>query len=678
MKAQLKMLDLDFDWDREVTTCSPDYYKWTQWIFLKLHEEGLAYKKEAYVNWDPVDKTVLANEQVDSEGKSWRSGAIVEQKKLNQWFFKIRDFAPELLNTSGLDWPDTVKKMQHQWIGESQGTLVDFKVGSETLSVFTTRVDTIFGVTFLAISPDHHLNKSGIKSGDTGLKAVHPLTNKAIPVHVCDFVVSDFAQGAVMGVPAHDARDMTYAKENNLPIIQVIDEHNNLISSGEYTGMSILQASFGIASKLIMTGFGRPMNEYRIRDWLISRQRNWGCPIPIVNCPTCGPVPVQENSLPILHDSPIETLCPCGKGVTCKRETDTMDTFVDSSWYFLRYTDPKNSSKIFDSTLANKWMNVDVYIGGIEHAVLHLLYARFIHKFLHSLCLVTEKEPFKKLITQGIVQGRTFKNKAGKYFKIDEIEQKNNDYYFDEEKLEIVWEKMSKSKGNGVNPEEVIREFGVDVVRLYILFKAPVEKELEWDRDQIVGQQRFLTKLEDLHKKMTLLGNHGEDHMPDGDEVALEEMKDRITKIVIGFSKDMSVYSFNTCISWLHKYLNVLNDHVLQIQTDDWKLYMERFLTLLYPFAPTICKKLSPNVASQAYPEGKASLAPLSKMLKIVIAINGKKKGLMTIPRVHLGDLEQIVRGHPDFSKKVATASRVIQNEKVINFIVENVVDKKN
>ncbi|MEL6501608.1 MAG: leucine--tRNA ligase, partial [Cyanobacteria bacterium J06623_1] len=478
MREQLKQLGLSIDWDREVATCSPDYYKWTQWLFLQFLDAGLAYQKEAAVNWDPIDQTVLANEQVDSDGKSWRSGAVVERKLLKQWFFKITDYAEKLLqDLDQLDgWPERVKTMQANWIGKSVGAYLEFPiVGREDkIAVFTTRPDTVYGVTYVVLAPEHPLTpevttpeqKAAVEAfvaeikGEseiertaedkpkrgiiTGGKAINPFNGEEVPILIADYVLYEYGTGAVMGVPAHDLRDFKFATEKGLPIKTVIvpedtdvGENGNLpsqaytdpgkiINSGQFDGISSIEGKAQIIEYAEQQGYGKARIQYRLRDWLISRQRYWGCPIPVIHCDDCGAVPVPDQDLPVelpesvelsgRGGSPLAQLeswikvdCPnCGKAA--KRETDTMDTFIDSSWYFLRYSDAKNSDKVFEADKVNDWMPVDQYVGGIEHAILHLLYSRFFTKVLRDRGLLDFDEPFKRLLTQGMVQGLTYKN----------------------------------------------------------------------------------------------------------------------------------------------------------------------------------------------------------------------------------------------------------------------------
>jgi leucyl-tRNA synthetase len=524
MRKQLKRLGLSFDWSREITTCKPDYYHWEQWLFIQLLKKGLVYKKNSLVNWDPVDKTVLANEQVIN-GHGWRSGALIERKEIPQWFFKITAYADELLN--GLEtligWPDEIKTMQRHWIGRSQGFVILFSsddTNANPIEIFTTRPDTLFGSTFLAISPQHPLahyaakrnlpvkkflasfqhvsvaeasvaalEKQGINSGIT---AQHPLTKEILPIWIANFVKTDYGCGAIMGVPAHDERDFEFAQKYHLPVRPVIQSFGGelhdyqqgpftqpglLVQSGPFTGLTSEQATTAITEVLISRQLASAKTYYRLRDWGVSRQRYWGTPIPIVYCNDCGAVPVPEKDLPVvlpesIHFSHVgsplkempefyQTVCPhCNQPAT--RETDTLDTFVESSWYYARFACPSQNKVMLDDR-AKYWTPVDHYVGGIEHAVLHLLYARFFHKILRDFELVNSNEPFTHLLTQGMV----LKNGS----------------------------KMSKSKGNTVAPETLIKKYGSDTLRLFILFAAPPEQSLEWSDAGVEGAHRFLKRL---------------------------------------------------------------------------------------------------------------------------------------------------------------------------------------
>ncbi|MEO1352256.1 MAG: leucine--tRNA ligase [Cyanobacteria bacterium J06635_15] len=569
MKAQLQRLGLSYDWDREVATCAPDYYKWTQWSFIQFMAAGLAYQKEAAVNWDPVDQTVLANEQVDNEGRSWRSGAKVERKLLRQWFLKITDYAEELLQD--LDklpgWPVRVKLMQANWIGKSTGARVVFKteIGAD-LPVFTTRPDTLWGATFMVLSPEHPLvekltapdrvaavedyqkeaaTKSDIDRTDeskeksgvwTGSYAVNPVNDEKIPIWIADYVLMGYGTGAIMAVPAHDERDFEFARKFDIPVKVVVQPEGQslesstlteawpgegvMVNSGPLDGIPAGKAPGQSVAAAIAwledNNVGQGEANYRLRDWLISRQRYWGVPIPVVHCPSCGIVPVPDDQLPVTLPedvefsgrgaSPLSQLadwvnvpCPtCGE--PAKRETDTMDTFIDSSWYFLRYADARNDDKIFDTEQVNDWLPVDQYVGGIEHAILHLLYSRFFTKVLRDRGLLNFDEPFNRLLTQGMVQGLTYMNpnKGGKDKWVPSNLIENPDDPRDPqtgEPLEKLYATMSKSKGNGVAPSDVLAKYGADTARMFILFKAPPEKDLEWDDADVEGQFRFLNRV---------------------------------------------------------------------------------------------------------------------------------------------------------------------------------------
>ena len=520
MKEQLVELGFGYDWSRELATCHPEYYRWEQWFFVKLFEKGLVYKKKAVVNWDPVDQTVLANEQV-VEGCGWRSGAPVEKKEISQWYMKITDYAEELLaDIQKLDgWPDAVKMMQTNWIGKSVGLDIKFKLHeSEALTVYTTRPDTLLGVTYLAIAAEHPL---AIKAGkgnneiqtfleeckkmetaeaaietmekkgiDSGLTCVHPITGESTPIWIANFVLMGYGTGAVMSVPAHDQRDYEFAKKYNISIVNVISDQSGnvdtsktayvekgiLINSGEFNGLGFDQAFSAISEKLSILKMGELKTNYRLRDWGVSRQRYWGCPIPIINCPSCGAVAENLENLPVRLPENVEldgvgsplkkmpnfysVLCPkCG--AQAERETDTFDTFFESSWYFARYTCVDQSNAILDDR-ANYWLPVDQYVGGIEHAILHLLYSRFFTKLLRDEGIIEASEPFTNLLTQGMV----LKDGA----------------------------KMSKSKGNTVDPQEMIAKYGADTARLFILFAAPPTQDLEWSDTGIEGAYRFVNK----------------------------------------------------------------------------------------------------------------------------------------------------------------------------------------
>jgi leucyl-tRNA synthetase len=700
MRQQLQRLGLSIDWEREVATCSPDYYKWTQWIFLQFLSSGLAYQKEAAVNWDPIDQTVLANEQVDSEGRSWRSGAIVERKLLRQWFLKITDYAEELLND--LDklpgWPDRVKLMQANWIGKSTGAYLEFPIVGmdEKIGVYTTRPDTIYGVTYVVLAPEHPLtkrvttpeqqaaveafakevtNQSELertaedkpKRGiPTGGKAINPFTGEEIPIWIADYVLYEYGTGAVMGVPAHDVRDFKFAKEQNLRIKVVIKPQDGeqetsqaytepgiMINSGDFDGMASGEGKSAIVKYADKQGFGKARVQYRLRDWLISRQRYWGAPIPVIHCPNCGTVPVPDEDLPVQLPEDVEfsgrggsplaqmeafVNVPCPScGTPAKRETDTMDTFIDSSWYFLRYPDAKNEQQVFDPAKTNDWMSVDQYVGGIEHAILHLLYSRFFTKVLRDRGLLNFDEPFQRLLTQGMVQGLTYKNPVtGKYIPSAQVEIANPRDPETGETLQIFYEKMSKSKYNGIDPEQVLAKYGADTARMFILFKAPPEKDLEWEDADVEGQFRFLNR---VWRLVTSVDNMDAMNRVTTKEVskAENELRRAIHTAIKEVREDLEGdYQFNTAISELMKLSNALAD----ASCKDSPIYAEGIQTLvmlLAPFAPHITEELwhllgnSDSVHTQPWLKFDPA-ALIADEITLVIQIMGKTRGSIQVP----------------------------------------------
>ncbi|WP_375514397.1 leucine--tRNA ligase [uncultured Nostoc sp.] len=723
MRQQLQRLGLSIDWECELATCSPDYYKWTQWIFLQFLQAGLAYQKEAAVNWDPIDQTVLANEQVDNEGRSWRSGAIVERKLLRQWFFKITDYAEELLND--LDkltgWPERVKLMQANWIGKSTGAYLEFPIIGidEKIGVYTTRPDTVYGVSYLVLAPEHPLtklvttkeqqaavevfikevsNQSELertsedkpKRGiSTGGVAINPFTGEEVPIWIADYVLYEYGTGAVMGVPAHDVRDFKFAKNYDLPVDFVIAspddvagfdltpaseidevtqliqiEYNQaytepgiLINSGSFTGMTSTDAKQAIIEYAQQQGFGKVRVQYRLRDWLISRQRYWGAPIPVIHCPNCGIVPVPDKDLPVQlpeeveftgrGGSPLTQLSswvnvPCPTcGTPAKRETDTMDTFIDSSWYFLRFPDAKNEQQVFDSSKINDWMPVDQYVGGIEHAILHLLYSRFFTKVLRDRGLLNFDEPFQRLLTQGMVQGLTYlnPNKGGKDKWIPSNLVNSADPRDPQtgEPLQHLYATMSKSKGNGVAPEDVIAKYGVDTARMFILFKAPPEKDLEWNEADVQGQFRFLNRVWLLVTDYVAAGVSRKQAQLADLTKAEKELRRAIHTAIQAVTEDVEDdYQFNTAISELMKLSNALTD----ADGKNSPIYAEGIRTLvvlLAPFAPHITDELwhllgeSDSVHTQTWPSFDP-VALVADEMTLVIQVMGKTRGAIQVP----------------------------------------------
>ncbi|GBL11206.1 leucine-tRNA ligase [Microcystis aeruginosa Sj] len=702
MKRQLQQLGLSIDWEREVATCSPEYYRWTQWLFLQFFKSGLAYQKEAAVNWDPIDQTVLANEQVDSEGKSWRSGAKVERKLLRQWFLKITDYAEQLL--TDLDkltgWPERVKTMQANWIGKSVGAYLEFPLvnSPEKIAVFTTRPDTVYGVTYVVLAPEHPLTlqvttpeqksavetfiqeiaseselertaedkpKRGIKTG--GL-AINPFTGEEIPILIADYVLYEYGTGAVMGVPAHDSRDFKFAHENNLPIKIVITPESGeielkdayteagiMINSAQFNGLHSTAGKTAIIDYATAQGYGKARIQYRLRDWLISRQRYWGCPIPVIHCPNCGTVPVPIDNLPVTLPenvefsgrgaSPLAKLedwvnvdCPrCG--TPAKRETDTMDTFIDSSWYFLRYTDAKNVNIPFQFEKVNDWMPVDQYVGGIEHAILHLLYSRFFTKVLRDRGLVNVDEPFNRLLTQGMVQGLTYKNpETGKYVPAENVIYKE-DKYCDKDTGEVLsffFEKMSKSKYNGVDPLKVLEKYGADTARMFILFTAPPEKDLQWEDAGVEGQFRFLNRV------WRLVSEYIENKPKQVKKIETfsktdKDLRRAIHTAIKEISEDLEGdYQFNTAISELMKLSNALGDNKC-FASPIYREGIETLLILLSLFAPHLSEELwqalghSQSIHLQPWPKVDPT-ALIVDEITLVIQILGKTRGTIQVP----------------------------------------------
>jgi len=630
MKEQLKRLGFSYDWDREVTTCNPDYYRWEQWFFIKLFEKGLVYKKNAVVNWDPVDKTVLANEQV-IDGKGWRSGALVEQREIPQWFLKITHYAEELLSDleTLTGWPDQVRTMQKNWIGKSEGVLIKFKINGsrDSITVFTTRADTIDGVSFIAISPQHPfaqkialknkslqpfidqcknvstseaaqavLEKKGI---DTGLQVIHPLTKKTIPIWIANYVLMDYGTGAVMGVPFSDERDKEFAEIYQLPIL----DHDDL-------------DLHKIIALLVKKRVAERKTQFRLRDWGVSRQRYWGTPIPMINCKKCGTVPVPEKELPVLlppdmnaSDEFFKTTCPsCGK--PAMREKDTFDTFIESSWYYARYTSPHQDHAMLDGR-ADYWLPVDQYIGGIEHAVLHLLYARFFHKLMRDLKLIHSDEPFTNLLTQGMV----LKDGA----------------------------KMSKSVGNTVDPKQLIEKYGADTVRLFIIFAAPPELGLEWSDAGVDGAYRFLKRL------WTFAHTFPTVTKPIPADKARQQLHEILSRILFDYERKQ----FNTIVSGAMKILNLLAESDKSIQIEGLSI----LLRILFPITPHICAELwrtsqmGDDIEKAAWPElDKSALESATQ--QFIVQINGKMRGSVIAVKDASEDvLQKAVYADPNLQK---------------------------
>lgn len=674
MKRQLEELGAMFDSDSDVVTCTPEYYKWTQWLFLQLYKNGLAYRKEAPVNFCSSCKTVLANEQV-IDGKCERCSSEVVRKNLTQWFFKITKYADELLEKlDSLDWPEKTKKNQKNWIGRSEGYEVTFKIHNSDLSmtVFTTRLDTLMGVTYCVIAPESHLvdkittdeqrsevdnyikltsqkteierlsndnNKTGVF---TGAYTVHPITEELIPIYIADYVLDSYGTGCVMAVPAHDERDFAFAKKYNLGIKQVISKDGSsetqlpyaakdgiLINSGEFNGLNVKDAAKAIASKLCGSAVYKV--NYRLRDWLVSRQRYWGAPIPIIHCENCGIVPVSEKDLPVLlpydvefspnGESPLKK-CDSFMNVTCpkcganaKRDPDTLDTFVCSSWYYLRYPDSHNSEKPFDPEIINKMLPVDKYIGGPEHAVMHLLYARFITKALRDMGFLNFDEPFLSLVHQGLILGED-------------------------------GSKMSKSKGNTVSPDNYVNKYGSDVFRLHLMFAFAYTDGGPWSDDGIKAINRFISRIENV---ITKLDDEKSKNSKTDIEFQENELIYKCNETIKGVTADAEKFQFNTVVAKLMELLNQIYEYDSAVKNKNMTVYEETiktFVKLLAPFAPHFCEEMwerlheKPSIFKANWPEHK-DIA--KKEIEIVIQLNGKvRHKLMVENGISKEELEKI------------------------------------
>jgi leucyl-tRNA synthetase len=713
MRSQLKALGFAIDWERELATCDPDYYRWNQWFFLKLLKRGIAYKKTGTVNWDPVDQSVLANEQV-VDGCGWRSGAPVEKREIPMYYLRITDYADELL--AGLEdldgWPERVRTMQSNWIGRSEGAEIRFTCGGESIQVFTTRPDTLMGATFMALAPEHPLaraaskdrpalaefiaecQKGGVSEADlagqeklgmdTGLKATHPLTGEELPVWVANYVLMGYGDGAIMAVPAHDERDFEFALKYDLPIRQVIarpdgavyddrqwhDDYaaktGELVNSGSWTGLSCEDGFDAIVGELESIGAGRKRVQYRLRDWGISRQRYWGCPIPIIHCERCGDVPVPEADLPVVlpenlvpdgAGNPldrcadfVETTCPsCGNAA--RRETDTMDTFVDSSWYFLRYICRDNETAMVDSR-ADQWMPVDQYIGGIEHAILHLLYARFWTKLMRDEGLVQVDEPFERLLTQGMVLAETYyrEEASGRkvWFNPSDVEVER-DEKGRQIRARLVGdggevqaggvEKMAKSKNNGVDPQWLVQRYGADTVRLFSMFAAPPEASLEWSEDGVEGAWRFLRRL--WTGVLTHKDNGPQPGLQANDvEGEARDLRRRLHETIAKVSDDYGRrYTFNTAIAAIMEFCNQLTRSSgddaghRALRQEAW----EAIVRLIAPVTPHIAEALwerlgqTGSVLEAGWPEVD-ELALERQSVELVVQVNGKVRGRIELP----------------------------------------------
>jgi len=744
MRKQLKRLGFGYDWDRELATCRPEYYRWEQWFFTKLHEKGLVYKKMATVNWDPVDQTVLANEQV-IDGKGWRSGALVERKEIPQWFVKITDYAEELLNDlDQLDeWPEQVKTMQRNWIGRSEGVELEFDIeGEAALSVYTTRPDTLMGVSYVAVAPQHELAKKAAASNPdvaafiqtcvntktaeadiatmekvgifTGLYATHPITGNQVPVWIANFVLMDYGSGAVMAVPGHDQRDWEFATKYQLPIAQVIAPSNGkasdetavdltqqaftekgvLVNSDEFDGLTSEEAFQRIASHLESLGKGKITVNYRLRDWGVSRQRYWGTPIPIINLADGTEVTTPEDQLPVILPedvvmngvtSPIKADTEWAKttynGAEAFRETDTFDTFMESSWYYARYCCPDSTDAMLDPDKANYWLPVDQYVGGIEHAILHLLYSRFFHKLMRDAGLVNSDEPFKRLLCQGMVLADTFyretANGGKEWFSPADIDVKKDEkgqvlsasLKSDQQPVQHTgMSKMSKSKNNGVDPQVIIDQHGADTVRLFMMFAAPPEQSLEWSDSGVDGANKFLKR---FWKMVTRHIDNGE--VPSLDTANLnktqKDLRRKLHETIQKVSADYGErHTFNTAIAAIMELCNAINklDDNSEQSHAAINEAIHACVLMLTPIAPHICHELwqalgnTGDVLTASWPTVDTS-ALVKDSIEMVVQVNGKVRAKMEVST----------------SEDKGTIERMaLENENVQKFIGDLVIRK--
>ncbi|HPI63056.1 MAG TPA: leucine--tRNA ligase [Alphaproteobacteria bacterium] len=693
MKEQLKSLGFSFDWSRELVTCHPDYYRHEQKMFLDLWKKGLVYRKQSVVNWDPTDQTVLANEQV-IDGRGWRSGALVEKRYLWQWFFKITHYTQELLE--GLDtlteWPEKVRTMQQNWIGLSHGALVQFALRRrlDVINVFTTRPDTLFGAAFCAISANHPialelaksnrtiatfleecgqsavneatLEKMPKKGVDTGLKAIHPLDPRIeLPVFIANFVYMDYGTGAIFGCPAHDQRDLEFARQYQLPVKPVVipasyqandfqiqdiayTEDGILQHSDFLNGLTVADAQKKVVERLAQIGKGKALDAFRLRDWGVSRQRYWGCPIPVVHCPDCGAVPMALEDLPLVlpedvsFDQPGNPLdhhptwkyvdCPrCGK--SAQRETDTLDTFVESSWYFARFCSPQSSAS-FQAADARYWLPVDQYVGGVEHAVLHLLYARFFTRALRDCGYLTLDEPFKGLFTQGMVVHETYRHQQGHWLFPDEVEKKPAGQYIcsaDQTPVTVGRsEKMSKSKKNVIDPTQIVEMYGADTARWFVLSDSPPDRDFEWTNAGAEGAWRFIQK---IWRLLSLLPTPSQSAEP------ISLFRRTIHKTIAGVTADIEAFRFNRAIARLYELVNAFSDNITK---SDLQEGLEVLAQLIQPFMPHLAEELwqqlghRQSIMQQPWPKADETLIQEETHV-IAIQINGKMRDTVTVPK---------------------------------------------
>ena len=709
MRAQLQRLGYAYDWEREIATCDPQYYQWEQWFFTQLYERGLVYKKMATVNWDPVDQTVLANEQV-IDGRGWRSGAVVERREIPQWFIRITAYAEELLE--GLDtldgWPEAVRTMQRNWIGKSRGVELAFGLDEsvanlDRIEIYTTRPDTLYGVTYVSLAAEHPITLALAENNtelaefisackqasvaeadmaqaeklgmDTGLRATHPLTGEAIPVWVANYVLMDYGSGAVMAVPAHDERDWEFARKYSLPMKTVVcdpdgqpaetadsayTEHGVLTGSAEFDGLDFDEAFEGIAARLEAVGMGQTTTQFRLRDWGVSRQRYWGTPIPMLNLEDGQDIPIPADRLPSLLPedvamdgvtSPIKADPEWRRfefeGQPCERETDTFDTFVQSSWYYARFTCPHYTDGMIDSDQANYWLPVDQYVGGIEHAILHLLYSRFFHKLMRDAGLVSSDEPFTRLLTQGMV----LKDGA----------------------------KMSKSKGNTVDPQELIDRYGADTVRLFSMFAAPPEQSLEWSDSGVEGANRFIRRLWRLAHDFD---TDGTESLPDSLNGEQKNLRRKIHETIAKVSDDYGRrQTFNTAVAAVMELCNELGRHPTEHSGDRAVIDegLRAVLQLLWPITPHLSEHLWQALTGEAFKESQwpdVDDTALSRdELEIVVQVNGKVRGKISVPAsADNAEIEAMAKSQENVQRFLAdTTIRkvIVVPQKLVNIVAQ-------
>ncbi len=751
MKAQFKRWGILYDWSKELASCNPDYYRWNQWLFLMLYKRGLAYRGKAPVNWCPSDHTVLANEQV-VDGRCERCGSEVVQKELEQWFFKITDYADRLDESlDGLEeWPEKVKLMQRNWIGRSVGADVDFEVPAlgKPLRIFTTRPDTIYGATFMVMAPEHPAvatliadnpqrseieawiegvkNQSALERQEagkegrfTGRTAINPFTNEHIPIWLGNFVLMQYGTGAIMAVPGHDQRDFEFARQYGLSIRVVVtpqgerapapadmaeafvvkDESAVSVESGSISGLATPKAIEKILDEIEQRGIGRKMVRYRLRDWLISRQRYWGTPIPIIYCDHCGIVPVPDSQLPVtlpldvpftgregnpLAKDPrfVNTTCPrCG--AAARRETDTMDTFVDSSWYYCRFITPHDDRKIFDSYLVNRWLPVDQYIGGIEHAILHLLYARFITKTLFDMGLVEFEEPFTRLFNQGVItkEGYRDPNDNFSWVPLGEVELRGGKPVRKGSGAELMAEvgKMSKSRFNVVPPDELIERYGADTERVYTLFIAPPDQEAAWSDEGVIGAWRFLGRVWNLGQELLEMRNA---HQAGAATVSPDRMIRKMHQTIDAVTARMHRFQFNTVISALMELSNSIGDYVSAGGHDTVRMTeaYSTLLKLLHPFAPHITEEMWSLLGNRelilvsSWPVADLALMQ-EDAVTIAVQVNGKLRGQVEVPAPPVEEAVFAAVGSNDKVQQWISGKQVVKKiyvpGKLVNLVVK-------